>query len=423
MARVKAFRGIRYNKEKVNYSDVVTQPYDKISPELLDAYYERSPYTAAKLIRNKADNPYQAAAVEFQSWLDEKILLQDEQPAIYAYQQTYKINGEPKTRQGFVALVGLEDFARKIILPHEKTLAKPKADRLDLLRATKAHFGQIFFLYSDPQKKVEALLQNAVNREPDETAVDHFGDTHTLWKIDDAKIIQEVSAALADKQLLIADGHHRYETSCNFARENGIAPGAESPYGYTMATLINMENEGLTVLPTHRLLHGLAGFSEAEFLKQAAAYFDLAPQHALEHLLKTMQDQRAAGKICLGFYAGQPLLYALTLRDPSIMAKLAADKSEAWRQLDVAVLHTLILENILGLTKERQEAQENLTYVRAAHGAFEQVLNGQEQAVFFLNSTTVRQTFAAALAGDSMPQKSTDFYPKLLSGMVIYQIK
>ncbi|MDR1452692.1 MAG: DUF1015 domain-containing protein [Candidatus Margulisbacteria bacterium] len=422
MARIKAFRGIRYNKEKINYSDVVTQPYDKISPELLDAYYERSPYTAAKLIRNKAADPYQAAATELQNWLNDKILLQDEQPAIYAYQQTYKINGEPKTRRGFVALVGLEDFAKKIILPHEKTLAKPKADRLNLLRATRAHCGQIFFLYSDPQKKVEALLQNALNSAPDETAVDHFGDTHTLWKIDDAKIIQAVSAVLADKQLLIADGHHRYETSCNFAQENGAALGAESPYGYTMATLVNMEDEGLTVLPTHRLAHGLAGFSEAEFLKKAAEYFDLTPRHALEHLLNALQEQRAAGKISLGFYAGQSLLYELTLRDPSVMAKLAANKSEAWRQLDVAVLHTLVLENILGLSKEKQEAQENLTYIRAAHSAFEQVLNGQEQAAFFLNSTTVQQTYATVLAGDIMPQKSTDFYPKLLSGLVIYKI-
>ena len=422
MARIKAFRGIRYNKEKINYSDVVTQPYDKISPELLDAYYERSPYTTAKLIRNKAAEPYQAAAAEFQNWLEQKILLQDEQPAIYAYQQTYKINGEPKTRQGFVALVGLEDFAQKIILPHEKTLAKPKADRLNLLRATRAHFGQIFFLYSDPQKKVDALLQAAVNKEPDETAVDHFGDTHTLWKIDDANIIQEVSAVLADKQLLIADGHHRYETSCNFAQENGAALGAESPYGYTMATLVNLEDDGLTVLPTHRLVHGLAGFSEAEFLKKAAEYFDIAPQHALEHLLKALQDQRAAGKISLGFYAGQSLLYELTLRDPAVMAKLAADKSSAWRQLDGAALHTLVLENILGLTKEQQEAQENLTYIRTAHSAFEQVLNGQEQAAFFLNSTTVQQTYATVLAGDILPQKSTDFYPKLLSGLVIYKI-
>jgi uncharacterized protein (DUF1015 family) len=423
MARIKAFQGIRYNKEKVNYSDVVTQPYDKISPELLEAYYKRSPYTAAKLIRNKAADPYQAAAAELQNWLNDKILLQDAQSSIYAYHQTYKINGEPKTRKGFIALVGLEDFAQKIILPHEKTLAKPKADRLNLLRATNAHFGQIFFLYNDPQKKIEALLQNAVDREPDETAVDHFGDTHTLWQITDAKIIQEVRAVLADKQLLIADGHHRYETSCNFAQENGAALCTESPYGYTMATLVNSEDEGLTVLPTHRLVHGLAGFSEAEFLKQAAAYFEATPHHALEHLLKAMQDKRAAGKISLGFYAGQPLLYEMTLRDLAALDKFATDKSAAWRRLDVAALHTLVLENILGLTKAQQEAQENLGYIRTAHSAFEQVLNGQEQAAFFLNSATVQQTYDVVLAGDIMPQKSTDFYPKLLSGLVIYKIK
>ena len=422
MARIKPFRGIRYNKAKVNYSDVVTQPYDKISPELLNTYYERSPYTTAKLIRNKSADPYQAAATELNDWLNENILVQDEKPAIYAYHQTYQINGEQKTRKGFIALAGLEEFSKKIILPHEKTLAKPKADRLNLLRATNAHFGQIFLLYSDPQKKVETLLETAVAKESDAVAVDHFGDTHTLWKVDDEKTIAEVAAVLADKQLLIADGHHRYETSCNFAREQGVTLGEESPYGYTMATLVNSEDAGLTVLPTHRMLHGLDGFTETEFLSKAAEYLEITPHHALEHLLQAMKKKRADGNISLGFYSGQPLLHEMTLKNPEVMSRLAEDKSPAWRELDVAVLHTLVLENILGITKEKQSAQENINYIRTAHSAFEQVLGGKEQAVFFLNNTTVPQTYATVLAGDVMPQKSTDFYPKLLSGMVIYKI-
>ncbi|GBR77513.1 protein DUF1015 [Candidatus Termititenax dinenymphae] len=423
MARIKPFNGIRYNKAKINYSDVVTQPYDKISPELLDAYYNRSPYTTAKLIRNKDADPYQAAAENLNNWLNEKILVQDDKPAIYAYHQIYQVSGERKVRKGFVAAVGLEDFAKKVILPHEKTLAKPKTDRLNLLRATKTHFGQIFFLYSDPQKKIEALLANITAQEPDETAVDHFGDTHTLWKVDDEKIIKEVSRFMAEKQLLIADGHHRYETSCNFAKENGAALGEESPFGYTMATLVNMEDEGLTVLPTHRMLHGLPDFNEADFLEKARVYFDIASHHVLEHLLKAMQDKRAQGKICIGLYSGQPLFHELTLKDPAVMAKLSGTKSTAWQKLDVAVLHTLILENILGITKEKQEAQENINYIRTAHSAFEQVLNGKEQAVFLLNNTTVKQTYETVLAGDIMPQKSTDFYPKLLSGMVVYKLQ
>jgi len=316
--------------------------------------------------------------------------------------------------------VGLEDFSKKIILPHEKTLAKPKADRLNLLRATRTHFGQIFFLYNDPDKQIEALLQDAVSAGPDETATDHFGDTHTLWKISDENIISTVSKLMAGKQLLIADGHHRYETSCNFARENGVEPGTESPYGYTMATLINTADEGLTVLPTHRMLHGLTDFSETAFLEKCGQYFTVQPHHSLEHTLKAMQEKRE--QICIGFYTGQPLFYELTLKNPQIMAELAADKSAAWQKLDVAVLHTLILEKILGITKDKQEAQENINYIRTAHSAFEQVLNGKEQAVFFLNNTTVRQTYDTVLAGDIMPQKSTDFYPKLLSGMVFYQI-
>ncbi|MDR1997661.1 MAG: DUF1015 domain-containing protein [Candidatus Margulisbacteria bacterium] len=420
MARIQAFRGIRYNKAKVNYSDVVTQPYDKISPELLDTYYERSPYTTARLIRNKSADPYTAAAAELQNWLDAGILLQDEAPALYAYQQEYQLNGEQKIRRGFSALVGLEDPASRIILPHEQTLSQPKADRLQLLRATRTHFGQIFLLYKDPQKQIDALLQSALTPEPEETAVDHFGDTHRLWKITDPRLIRQVTALLADKQLLIADGHHRYETACNFARENGTAPGGENPLGYTLATLVNMDDEGLTVLPTHRLLHGLADFNEAEFLARCGEYFTVAPHHSLEHTLKAMQEKRA--QICLGFYSGQPLFYELTLRDPAVMSALAGQRSAAWQKLDVAVLHTLVLEKILGLTPARQAAQENITYIRTAHSAFEQVHAGREQAVFFLNSTTVEQTYATVLAGDIMPQKSTDFYPKLLSGMVFYKL-
>jgi uncharacterized protein (DUF1015 family) len=416
MARVKAFKGIRYAKTKVNYSDVVTQPYDKISPELLETYYERSPYTAARLIRNKSADPYAAAAAELNRWLEEGVLAQDAQPAIYAYHQVYQLGGEKKIRKGFSALVGLEEFSQKIILPHEKTLSKPKADRLNLLRATKTHFGQIFMLYADPQKQLEALLQSAIEREPDETAVDHFGDAHLLWKIEDAGIIRQVSRIMADKQLLIADGHHRYETSCNFARENGAVPGTENPLGYTMATLVNTADEGLTVLPTHRMLRGLADFSEADFLNKCAEYFETRSHHSLEHTLKALQEKRAQN--CLGFYAGGALFWELTLKDPRIMSETG--RSAAWQKLDVAVLHRLVLEKILGLSPEQQ--QENITYIRTAHSAFEQAHAGKEQAAFFLNNTTVEQIYATVLAGDIMPQKSTDFYPKLLSGMVFYRL-
>ncbi|MDR2431240.1 MAG: DUF1015 domain-containing protein [Candidatus Margulisbacteria bacterium] len=420
MARIKAFRGVRYSKARVNYSDVVTQPYDKISPELLDAYYERSPYTTARLIRNKSADPYAAAAAELNSWLKAGVLAQDERPAIYAYHQTYQLGGEKKIRQGFIALAGLEEFSRKIILPHEKTLSKPKADRLKLLRAARTHFGPIFMLYADPQKKIETLLKSAVEKEPDETAVDHFGGAHSLWKIEDEKIISQISRIMADQQLLIADGHHRYETSCDFARENGITLGAENPLGYTMAALVNTADEGLTVLPTHRMLHGLKNFTEADFLQKCAGYFEARPHHSLEHTLKAMREKRE--RICLGFYAGGALFYELVLKAPQVMAEAGQGRSAAWQKLDVAVLHALVLEKILGLTKEKQEAQENIAYIRTAHRAFEQVHAGKEQAVFFLNSATVEQTYAVVLAGDVMPQKSTDFYPKPLSGMVFYQL-
>ncbi len=421
MARIKPFRGIRYNPEKVKYDAVVTQPYDKISPDLQEKYYSQSEYTTAKLIKNKSDSPYQEAADFFKKWLQEGVLLQDDRPSLYAYYQKYKVNGQPKIRKGFVAMVGLEEYSKKIILPHERTLSKPKADRLNLLRATHANLEQIFLLYADPDKKINKLLEFYSAEEPTVKADDHFGDTHLLWQIDNPEVITEVINFMSDQQLFIADGHHRYETACNFARENGVALGQDHPCGYCLATLINMEDEGLTVLPTHRLLHSLPDFNEQELLKKCAEYFKISEAKDLQACLKTMSE--ISGKNAYGFYAGNKY-YTLELSHQEVMEKLIGKEHSAdWKKLDVAVLHTVILEKILSISKEKQAAEENINYIRTADKGVEQVTKKQKQAIFLLNPTGVHQVRDVALAGDVMPQKSTDFYPKLLSGMVFARLE
>jgi uncharacterized protein (DUF1015 family) len=421
MARIKAFNGLRYNKDKVDYSAVVTQPYDKISQELRDKYYERSPYSAVRLILSKAQDPYLDAQKNLHDWLQGKIILQDKEPSIYAYHQEYQTDGIKKVRRGFIAGVGLEYTNKKIILPHEKTLSKPKADRLNLLKATKTHFGQIFLLYKDTEKKIYSLLAPFTAQEPDETVVDDFQDTHKLWKISDPATIANIAAIMRDKQLLIADGHHRYATSCTFAEENGVKPGEEGAFGYTMATLINMDDEGLTVLPTHRMVHGLAHFSSAEFLKNCQTYFDVKPTPDLDQTLKAIEQHRTDN--IFGFYDGKQFC-TLTLKSLATMDELIGTaQSKEWKSLDVAVLHTVIMEKLLGISKEKQDAQENISYIRTAYSAYNQVKSGKEQAVFFMNYTSVQEVYAVAQNGEVMPQKSTDFYPKLLSGMVMYNIK
>ncbi len=422
MVRIKPFKGVRYNTEKVKMSDVVTQPYDKISDELRAEYYSRSQYTTAKLIKNNAADPYQAAATDFKSWQENGILKEEEKPAIYAYYQEYQIDGVKKVRKGLISLVGLETFDKKIIFPHERTLSGPKVDRLNLMRATNASFGQIFMLYSDQEKKINGLLDAAIAGRPaDELAVDHFGDTHKLWKIDDEKLIGQVTALMADKTLLIADGHHRYDTACNFARENGQEPGTEGAFAYGMMTLINMDDEGLTVLPTHRLVYALADFSETTFLQKAEPYFAVTVKDSLADIQQAMAAQREQNVI--GFYAGAKY-YLLALKNSAAMDELIGERhSVYWKKLDVAVLHTIIMEKILGISQEKQAAQTNLAYVRSAEKAVESVKSGKYQGLFLLNYTDVHQVEAVATAGDVMPQKSTDFYPKLLSGMVFYKIK
>lgn len=420
MVRIKPFNGLRYNKEKVKYSDVVTQPYDKISAELLDEYYKRSEYTTAKLIRNKAADPYTDAAKNLTDWKNENILIKDEKPCIYAYHQQYTIDGVTKVRKGFVAAVGLEEISAKVILPHERTLSKPKADRLNLLRATHTHFGQIFFLYKDHKKVVNNILAEVTTQAPDEVAVDHFGDTHTLWKVEDTAVIAKISEFFKDKQLLIADGHHRYETSCNFARENQQM-GGEGLYSYTMGTLINMEDDGLTVLPTHRLLHGLENFSAEAFISSAEKYFQITVAPDLHSTLTEMAKQ--ANKNTFGFYAGKQF-YVLTFKSASVMDEfIGQEHPQEWKTLDLAVLHTVILEKLFGISKEKQASQDNLNYVRSVQSAVDRVNTGSEQCLFLVNYTPVAAVEAVAQAGDVMPQKSTDFYPKLLSGMVMYTMR
>jgi uncharacterized protein (DUF1015 family) len=453
MARIFPFRALRYNTMDVAIADVVTQPYDKITPAMQQAYYSRSPYNLVRLtlgLPELFDEPgrndvYTRAARDFVDWRQQGILYQENEPCIYAYLQRYKAPGssETKERRGFIALGELQDYSAGVVFRHEQTLAKPKADRKNLLDATRAQYGPIFMLYSDPALPVERTIFGSRFRAEIELT-DEFGTEHQLARISEPNLINIIAGAMADKKLIIADGHHRYETALAYSREHAPAtprwqernlsnslPAPPYPEAATVMMFVNMDAEGLTILPTHRVVHGLKHFDAADLLKRADTFFTITPltgTNTEEHL-HTLATAGVEGPAFIAVFAsGRYLLQA----KPEPIAQALSTVSHRQRQLDVVILHSLLIEKLLGLSAEAIREETHLRYVRDANEAVQQVAetgheNGSSQvtgesadAAFLLNACSLEQLREIAFGGETMPQKSTDFYPKLLSGLAIY---
>jgi len=437
MAEILPFRALHYDPRKIpDLGAVVTQPYDKISPEMQARYYDLSPYNLVRIIRGQtlpedgpANNVYVRAARDFQSWIKSGVLVSQHEPSFYPYHQEYAVPGQSslrKERRGFIALLRLQDYSARVVHRHEETLSGPKADRLELLKATRAHYGQIFMLYSDPAGAIESLLAAPATQKPWEQVTDEHGTRHTAWRVVDPKIIAAVTAAMRDKRLVIADGHHRYETALayrNLCRDMGRQDGRAE---YVMMTFVRMETDGLTILPTHRLVHSLEHFDGAKFAADARAIFDwedVAVQGpASEWTAPFLVQLTAAGseRPAMGAYAGPGKLALLRLRRDFDLDGALADVAATLRRLDVVLLHRLGLERLLGIDAQAVRGEKNLAYFREAALACEAVEKGTGQIAFLLNPTPVEAVHRNALADCPMPQKSTDFYPKLLSGLTIY---
>jgi uncharacterized protein (DUF1015 family) len=437
MAEILPFRALRYDTRRIpDLSAVVTQPYDKISPEMQARYYGLSPFNLVRIIRGRAlpqdrpgDNVYVRAVRDFRAWIKVGVLTSEPQAAIYPYYQDYEVPGEPgrrKVRRGLIALLRLEDYSARVVHRHEETLSGPKADRLELLKATRAHFGQIFMLYSDPTGLIEALLAAPTTERPWEQVTDEYGTRHTVWRVADSGIINELAAAMRDKRLVIADGHHRYETALayrNYCRETGRDDGRAE---YVMVTLVRMETEGLAILPTHRLVHNLPHFDWTKFSADARAIFDwedvavAGPASEWTGRFLAGLREPGGGQPSMGAYAGPGKLALLRLRPDFDLGRVLADLAPTLRRLDVVLLHRLVLERLLGITGQAVREEKNLSYFRDPVLACEAVEQGKGQVVFLLTPTPVEAVHANALADCPMPQKSTDFYPKLLSGLTIY---
>jgi uncharacterized protein (DUF1015 family) len=431
MAKIAPFRGIRYNAHKVgDLSKVVSQPYDRVRYGLQEQYYALHPYNIVRITKGREyendgpdHNVYTRAHDYYHTWLDAGYLLRDTEPALYVYHQTFALpDGAELTRRAYITALELVDFAEGIVLPHERTLSGPKADRLNLLRATAVNFGQIFMLYPDAENRIHNLFDTAIMGRPADIDVRELFEKDVrqqVWVVSDPEVIAAVVAEMAPKRgLIIADGHHRYETALNYRNEmRQQHPGvpANAGFNFRMVTMVSMDDPGLTILPTHRLIQSYTAKTTAQILADAAEYFYVAPmtsRAALEAAMAeaTLTDRR------IGFYDGA--YHLLRLRDPQLMAEAVPDRAEEWRMLDVSILHELLIERVLGISKERVEAKENIDYHRDLDLALSEVDQGKAVCVFIMNPTRMGEVKACSEKGEKMPQKSTDFYPKVITGLV-----
>jgi uncharacterized protein (DUF1015 family) len=436
MADIHPFRALRYDLQRVPASQVVTQPYDKITPAMQDRYYAASPYNLVRIILGRRDpgdnvtsNVYTRAAAHARDWRNAGILRQDVSPSIYIYSQTFAApSGTSFERRGFIALGRVEDYSAKVVFRHEQTLSKPKADRLDLLRATRAHYEQLFLLYED-SGRIGSLL--ATVQPPTIDVADEYGVAHRVWQVSDPAVIASVQTEMRDKKLVIADGHHRYETALNFrdeCRSKAGRAGADAgsnpqaPYEFVMMTFVNMNDPGLLVLPTHRVVHSLHSFSADDFQNSSRAFFaveEIDPALDAARATAVLRERGRAGTALLAVTANR----AFVLHSPKpASAQFFAGLSPRQQALDVVQLHKCLLEGVLKLSEESIRNQQNLSYLREASEALAQVRSGAANLAFLMNPCPVEQVRDVAFAGEVMPQKSTDFYPKLLSGLTAYAL-
>ena len=443
MAIVVPFRGVLYNSRKTeDFSKVTAPPYDIISPEQQERYYQNSPHNVIRLILGKqspddssTDNRYTRASVFFNKWQEESILERDTDPSFYVYHQEFSgPGGERIARDGFVGLVRLEDKDKGVVIPHEKTLDKPKADRLKLMEACQTNFSAIFSLYSDAEDVINRMFKKAIDDAPLLEVTDEDKTLHQLWRVSQGHVLKEVSLRLKDSSLFIADGHHRYETALNYRnlerKKYPQSTGKES-YNYVMMYLTSMEAEGLVIMPYHRVIQNLKGFDFASLKNKLEDYFEIKSfafnqenriqvwNEFNKQLAEDGKQQPAFGMVG----SGQNCYHLLVLKREEFLS-LTGDEggSESLKKLDVNVIESIIFKKVLGITSKDLQQQQNITYVHDGMEGLELVQAKGYQLAFLLNSTKSSEIRDIASRGETMPQKSTFFYPKLLSGLVINKI-
>ncbi len=435
---IKPFKAYRYRLDSVAAnSDCIAPPYDVIDASQQQGLYDKSDYNIVRIIKGKVEssdngqtNRYTRAADYLNSWIKKGIVKQDSSENFYAYVQDFELAGAWFQRYSFVALGKLEPFG-KTVRAHEYTLRGPKKDRLELKKATGSDFGLVFVMYQDEQHIAEHIIEKRINEEPEVDFNDKMNVRHRLYILDDHPSIDAIKKMMENKTVIIADGHHRYETGVNYS-EQSDDPAAK----YQMMAFSNTAQKGLIVLATHRVVNNVDGFSFKEFVDKLEEKFDIEKlsfgpktscRDARHQMLDIMKVAHAKDDNTIGIYGGDGAFYVATLKDQSLMADAKPGMSQAWRKLDVAVLSQLVLEEILGIDKEKLADGGYVEYVKDSGNKAKELVrkidNKEAQAVFFLNPPKIKQIQDVADSGERMPQKSTYFYPKVYTGLTIYKLQ
>jgi uncharacterized protein (DUF1015 family) len=413
MAQIEPLRALHYNLEKTGgLQDVVAPPYDVIDAPHRSELEGRSPYNVVRIDLPLGHDPYEAAAKELQTWRDQGVIVQDEEPALWALEQDYTgPDGQRRTRRGFLARVRVQEYGPGRIRPHERTHPGPKEDRLRLTRATRANLSPIFSLFSDPDERAWTALAKATESAPWGEATDEDGTDDRLWRITDPGVIAAVQRAVENAELLIADGHHRYETARTYAEEIG----GEGPHRYVLMDLVALQDPGLTVFPTHRLIKDTTPEQQEALAETIRRHFEIEELVDLDQLAPAADaEQLRIGYLDSHFQ--RPFM--LTLKDQNAVDQALPGKSDAYRHLDTAVLEALILKGALQLTDEDIDHLNQLGYARDANEAVELVQRGDYDATFLMAPIPIERVQAIAAAGESMPPKSTYFFPKVPTGLL-----
>jgi len=434
---IRPFKAFRFDNSVVgDVGDCIAPPYDVIDAEMQQKLYARSEYNTVRIIKGKtfpddteANNQYTRATEFLDSLMKSGAIKPDPAEAIYGYIQDFVIGSQNFQRSSIVALGRLEEFGPGV-RPHEETLDAPKADRLKLMRVKGAQFGQIFMLYDDPARIACTIMEKAQSKPALLDFTDDDRVRHKLFAIEGAGDIQAIVKMMASKTMIIADGHHRYESALSYCKE------AQNPAAaYRMMTFVNMRNGGLAIFPTHRLISRVPDFDIAKLIEQMKDTFDVTEYTftgsddkslARQRMLNFMKSCFEQGKNAFGIYAGRDVFYVAILKDSGTMALAEPQMSASARGLDVNVLHKLILERVLGIGAEELASQSNIEYVKDIGDAIDKTIGkvdgGKSQVAFFMNPTRIEQVKAVAGAGEKMPQKSTFFYPKIYTGLVINKL-
>ncbi len=421
MAQIKSFKGLRYSTNAGDLNELVCPPYDIISDSQRENFIETNEHNIIRLELPKGENAYAKAGETLRKWLSEGFLAKDDKEGIYVYEMEFSAGKKTGMKvKGFISLVKLEEFSKGIVLPHEETLSKAKQDRFNLMSETNCNFSQIYSLYMDEDNSAYSLIDMASQKNPDAEITDGDGVIHRMWCVYDEEIISALSAKFSDKKIYIADGHHRYETALNYHKhlvEQGKAKEGDLS-GYVCMMLVNMENDGLVVFPTHRIVRDLESFDAQSLIEKCGEYFEISTADAtsIEEELASLYEK---GEKAFGLVCEDNKSHILILKNKNIMKEILDDKSDAYCGLDVSILHSLVLERIFGIDKENMANQKNLTYTKIFAEAIDAVNSKVANCAFILNPTRVTEIRDVALANEKMPQKSTYFYPKLITGMVM----